>query len=119
MDSKTRETIAWGLSSVIALLSLIGGWNLYHEKFAEDEDTDKAFVEMGKAVEAVRAEATANAVTTFVTIKNLQRGRLASYREVPEAELTEREKKDKTIIEYDLQNLETIEQAAGLDVPDD
>ena len=67
---------------------------------------------------AVRAESQAQAATLLLTVKNLQRGRLASYDAIPTDQLTEREKKDKLIIEYDLQNIETIEQAAGLAVPE-
>jgi hypothetical protein len=68
---------------------------------------------------AVRAEAQAQAATLLLTVKNVQRGRLASYDDIPEDQLTEREKKDRLIIQYDLQNIETIEKAAGLSTPSD
>lgn len=68
---------------------------------------------------AVRAESQAQATTLLLTVKNLQRGRLASYDDIPDDELTEREKKDRLIIEYDLRNIETIEKAAGLSTPSD
>ena len=88
-------------------VAAIAGWFFaYHGNFATDD-----------MVNALHTETTAQGATLLLTMKNIQRGRLASYESVPEDELSEREKRDKMIIQYDLKNIETIEQSVGLSTP--
>ena len=98
-----RESVGWtigALGGVIAILASAGAYHIYMDARHEP-----------------RGEASAIGATLLMVIKNIQYGRLASY-DKPAAELSTEEKQRKLIIEYDLKNIEQIEQAVGLESPD-
>lgn len=103
----TRKTITWLLATVLTVAGGYAGFEAYHAAFPKKPEVEDT-------VKALRAEAQANSMAVWMTLKNTQRGRLASYEDIPEEQLSEREKKNKVIIEYDLKNIEQLEKAVGL-----
>ena len=99
MSIEKRETSAWAIATVLGLLGIAGAWNAYHDGFED------------------KGEAKAIGSSLLIVIKNIQRGRLSAYADIPNSELSTMEQKNKVIIEYDLRNIDLIEQAVGLETP--
>jgi hypothetical protein len=96
-----RESVSWWLTAVASVIAIASAWVAYHDTFEE------------------KGEAKSIGTSLLMVIKNTQSGRLASYENIPEDDLSPLEKKRKVILEYDLKNIEQIEQAIGLETPDD
>jgi hypothetical protein len=96
-----RESSAWLITVIVGIIAIATGFAAFHEKYG------------------LKGEMESMGTSLLMVMKNTQRGRLASYDKIPEEDLTKREKKNKTIIEYDLKNIKQVEQAIGLEVPDE
>ena len=88
-----RESTGWTLAGALTIAVGILSFIVYHDRFEP------------------KGESEAVGLGLLITLKNSMRGRLSSYERVPEEQLTPFEKDMKTVIEYDLKDIEDAQEA--------
>ena len=110
----TKKTVTWLLGTIITLGGMFVAVNQYMASYVEEPELEAVAEDAAEDNRLDKAEQEARIMTTWLMLKNIQRGRAASYDDIPEEELSDRDRVNKQIIDYDLRNIEMMEQAVGL-----